>query len=1160
MKNLLPALVLFIFCTTANAQFQFKPLDTSDPNLPEWAKMMYGTNPNVFAVERAYKEYYKTHEEEKTPYTGYYNNWRRYIQPFVQEDGSIKYPTQQEREAQKQLARQAAQSSSSSNFAPWQFVGPTKNYRARYGAADPVAQISWHANMYCIDRSMTNPNVLYAGGENGGVYKTTDQALNWQYISLGEDMTTVSSIAVNPTDENDVLVNADSRTYRTTDGGLSWTQVGSPAFQARNVSIWQFLYNPDNTQIVFAGANDSLYKSTDGGNTWSGVYGGECMSIALNPLNSNIVYALRHNSVSKITDFYKSTDGGLTFTIKPTGWFTVPVADVGKIESYGGRIAVTEADTSRLYVLLAGSSQSTAQLQLNGQIGIYRSDDGGESWSNPHGLIGMPYDVATHPNMMTFSGGTDTYNQIYYNTTLIASQLDADRILIGGMSMWRSDDAAATYQPVGGYIGSVPYIHPDNQEFKVYKTSPTTEEVWFSSDGGIDYSTDFVATHESRANGVYGTALWGFDQGWNDDILVGGRYHNGNAARRDGYPAGEFLQVGGGEAATGYVNYSNEKKTYYSDIDGVILPDTLNGLLTTFPINEDPNESYIDNSSSRIMFDWDYWNVAYLGQENRIMKSTNGGTTYEDLYAFGSDPADRVFWIEQSRADKNVMYAQQVVGNISQLWKSLDRGVSWTQITLPQNRREVNFTLSYNNANEFWICFNSGANMNKVYHTVNSGTSWTNITTNALNGFTITAMAHQFGTDGGVYLATYHGPVFYRNNTMATWTPVGTNIPAISYPLRIVPFYRDNKIRLATWQLGIWDTQLYEPSELVADFSANYSQFYCPGDTISFVPHSVSSSSATYLWTFNGATPATSTAMYPKVVYNSTGTFDVKLVVTDGASVDSITKTGFINTAPPGGSAFVEDFETGSFAPSWNPEGTGSGNSGWAIDNAVGGYALSTHSMRFDNYNYDAQGARDAMWTSKYDLTNLASAWVKFDVAYSLYGGQYSDSLEIAASTDCGQTFAQLYLKGGATLATAPSYTSATFVPLANEWRTDSFDITSLAGYPEVIFAIINYGRFGQVIYADNFNMSNVIYTGVKPVSDIDVKVFPNPFHDELTFTAPASGDFDFVIYDAQSRAILSSKLNGSREISTGKLPAGVYFYEIKREGNIVRQGKLVKE
>ena len=152
-----------------------------------------------------------------------------------------------------------------------------------------------------------------------------------------------------------------------------------------------------------------------------------------------------------------------------------------------------------------------------------------------------------------------------------------------------------------------------------------------------------MQSHTSLTNGIYGAAFWGFDQGWNDDIMVGGRYHNGNAARRDGYPDGDYLQLGGGEAATGYVNYSNEKKTYFSDINGVVLPDSINGYARSFGMDTDPNESYVDNSSSRILFDWDYWNVAYAGQDNTIKKSTDGGSTFNVLYSFGTNTSDNIY-------------------------------------------------------------------------------------------------------------------------------------------------------------------------------------------------------------------------------------------------------------------------------------------------------------------------------------------------------------------------------------------------------------------------------------------------------------------------------------------------------------------------------------
>ncbi|MFN8164721.1 MAG: T9SS type A sorting domain-containing protein [Bacteroidia bacterium] len=1159
MKNILLLTALLFLSFFTSAQLCFKPLDTLDTTIPHWARMMYGAQPNVYEVEKEYKEYVNLHPDDKRPYIGYYQNWRRYVQRFVQEDGSIVIPTEQEEQQSLQRARQAQQGSTA-NHAVWSFAGPKKNYRTRYNITDGVEPLSWHANMYCIDRSMTNPNVLYAGGENGGVYKTIDQGQNWFYTSLNDNMTTVSAVAVDPNNENIVLVNADNRTYRSTNGGSSWSPVSNAHLTNGSTQIWQFVYNPDNSQIVYAGAEDSLYRSTDGGVTWHGVYGGECMSIALNPLNSSEVFALRYNSISRIADFYKSTDNGITFNLKATGWFTVPPVDAGLIQSFGGRIAVTVADTSRLYVLLPGESQASAQLQLHGQIGVYRSDDGGETWSRPHTQIGSPYNASTHPNMMTFSGGDDTYNQIYYNTTLIASQLDADRILIGGMSMWRSDDAGATFQPVGGYIGSVASIHPDNQEFKVYLTSPTTEEVWFSSDGGINYSTDFVATHESRCNGVYGTALWGFDQGWNDDIKVGGRYHNGNAARRDGYPAGEFDAIGGGEAASGYVNYSNEKKVYFSDIDGRILPDTIHGVIGTFSMDKDPNELYIDNYSSRLFFDWEYWNVGYLGKDNVMYQSLDGGSRFSPFYTFGSNSGDILLWMEQSRANKDVFYVEQVVSNVIVLWKSTDHGVTFTQVTLPQSRREMRFTLSGDHQDELWICYDNGGNGNKVYHSVDGGQSWSNITTATLDGYTMKGIVHQMGTDGGVYVGTYHGPIYYRNNTMPDWAVVGSNLPVISDPLRIVPFYRDQKIRVATWDLGVWENLLYEPSRVIADFSADYAEYFCPGDTVSFVPHSVASSTAVYHWTFTGATPATTTDMYPKVVYNTNGSFDVKLVVTDGAMTDSITKSNFIFSVPAQPGYPAEDFEAGTFDPSWQLEGTGISPTGWAISDSIGGYLQSTHSMMFNNYGMDLQGAHDQIWTRKYDFTNLASGWLKFDVAYSVYGGQYSDSLQIDLSTDCGSTWHRLYLRGGTDLATAPSLTSAPFVPTATQWRTDSVDVTAYAGYTDVIFSIANCGNYGQVLYVDNINLSSIVLLDVKNEDLAKVSVYPNPVRSELKVEIDKQDEYLLRIYDSHASIVEEKKMGQAATLNVEKLGAGNYFYEIISAKGVVARGKFVRQ
>jgi len=80
---------------------------------------------------------------------------------------------------------------------------------------------------------------------------------------------------------------------------------------------------------------------------------------------------------------------------------------------------------------------------------------------------------------------------------------------------------------------------------------------------------------ETRMYGMTASDFWGFGQGWNEDVWVGGRYHNGNAAFHENYGAGKTLFLGGAEDATGYVNQHNNRKTYYTDIGDKLIPEQI---------------------------------------------------------------------------------------------------------------------------------------------------------------------------------------------------------------------------------------------------------------------------------------------------------------------------------------------------------------------------------------------------------------------------------------------------------------------------------------------------------------------------------------------------------------------------------------------------------
>ncbi len=108
----------------------------------------------------------------------------------------------------------------------------------------------------------------------------------------------------------------------------------------------------------------------------------------------------------------------------------------------------------------------------------------------------------------------------------------------------------------------------------------------------------------------------------------------------------------------------------------------------------------------------------------------------------------------------------------------------------------------------------------------------------------------------------------------------------------------DGKILLSgNTQFSEFSNQKYtilriKGKEVIAAFGSSTS-LACTGQQVQFTSNSTGNN-LTYLWTFEGGTPATSTLQNPTVIYNSIGNFDVKLVATNGSVYDSLTVNNFI--------------------------------------------------------------------------------------------------------------------------------------------------------------------------------------------------------------------------------------------------------------------------
>ncbi|HLP60548.1 MAG TPA: PKD domain-containing protein, partial [Candidatus Deferrimicrobium sp.] len=85
------------------------------------------------------------------------------------------------------------------------------------------------------------------------------------------------------------------------------------------------------------------------------------------------------------------------------------------------------------------------------------------------------------------------------------------------------------------------------------------------------------------------------------------------------------------------------------------------------------------------------------------------------------------------------------------------------------------------------------------------------------------------------------------------------------------------------------------PAPPVAAFVAGATNINA-GDSVNFTDQSTNNPTS-WSWTFEGGTPATSTARNPTVTYNTPGTFDVTLIASNAQGSDTETKIDYMNVA-----------------------------------------------------------------------------------------------------------------------------------------------------------------------------------------------------------------------------------------------------------------------
>jgi photosystem II stability/assembly factor-like uncharacterized protein len=903
-RLLFTTIVNFLFSVAA-AQTINTAVILSNPQSPKFAKLIAAGNPNYFEVKKAFQEYEKAspekphqkfsnknknreaEEEENTdPWRFFFKRWQSKVSGFVKADGSIggiTDPSMQKyiKERQARLKQSTASKPNSPTSVDWRLVGPNMISRNTGESNDHIC------NVYCVDFNKSTAATGYAGTETGYIFKTTDYGETWNLVGAGMVFGGgIRSIATNPDDASVVYACGGNHIFKSTDGGVTWNVIFEIPNGPTGSSAWNIRVNPLRPQTILIGSESGLFQSYDGGVSFVFRLVGKVKGLQYKVGDTTQLFAFSTQEVATAnyptgnynSNIFKSNDGGKTFVKKTAGVYNY---DPALRYSYiATDLTVTAANPNILYAVMGGEAVDASNVKrLSGEICTLKSTDAGETWS----FAKTPLTV---PNMLVFpwleANFTDGYWQGDYNTWIIANSQNADEVIVGGLSGYKSTNQGADWSRILGY-SSLYDTHPDQQCLFISGT-----DLWVTCDGGILKSTDFLSSQpQVKIQGLYATEMWGFGVGWNQDVVTGGRYHNGNTAYYNGFfAANNFLLLGGAESATGYVSPYNTN-VYHSDIDAYQLPATITGALTTVPKpSKFPNESY-GQEWSKLIYHPNRSNTMFLGNGSEFWRSDDNGGSFTSMNIFSGNVLD----FDIPLSDSNYIY---VTTQDDKIWVSDNAGNSFTNITdiIPGGVKSI--SVNPVNPKECWVLVRGSGD---VYKTTNAGTSWTFAGGGNLagkNGGDILVQAD--AANATCYVMCNNGGMYYQNNsTGGSWVAANNNLPAAHNVRRIAPFYGKNKLYFASSGGGVWEHDFINPTLPFANFSSNIQTVECATDTVQFYSYSIadeSAGAAAYTWSFPGAVYTdVSNPKAPKVVYGNLGNYDVSLKVKDGNNQTSATRT-----------------------------------------------------------------------------------------------------------------------------------------------------------------------------------------------------------------------------------------------------------------------------
>jgi len=665
------------------------------------------------------------------------------------------------------------------------------------------------------------PNLFYFGATGGGVWRTMDGGRSWENISDGYFGGSIGAVEVAQSDPNVIYVGGGEKTVRgnvssgygvwkSVDAGKTWKEAGLE----KSRHIPRLRVHPDNPDVVFAAVlgniykpteERGIYKSTDGGASWRKVlFANEqagAVDLTFDPNNPRILYASTWRvqrtpySLSSGGDgsaLWKSTDSGETWS------------EISKNEGFPeGTLGIMGVTVSPV-----NSQRVWAIVEHKDKGGLYRSEDGGKTWSQ-------------------VNSERKLRQRAWYYTRVYADTHDEDVVYVLNVRYHKSTDGGRTFNTFNA-------PHGDHHDLWIAPEDPSRMIIGddggaqVSYDGGTTWSTYYnqptAQFYRVTTDNAFPYRIYAAQQD-NSTIRI--------KHRSDGYGIGEedWEETAGGESAHIAVDPENNDIVYGGSYGGFLTrvnhdartvravnvwPDNPMGygaegmkyrFQWNFPIifsRHDPNKLYTFSNHVHMSTDegqsWELLSPDLTRNDPDKLVSSGGPITQDNT---GVEYYCTIFAANESPLKEGLMWVGSDDGLIH---LTRDGGQNWEEVTPPEMPKWSMVNSIEPSAFDEGTCYVAATRYKLgdfkpyLYKTTDYGKSWQKITNGIDSEHFTRVLREDPGRKGLLYAGTETG-MYISFDDGRNWKPFQMNLPIV--PITDLAI-KDNNLIVATQGRSLW--------------------------------------------------------------------------------------------------------------------------------------------------------------------------------------------------------------------------------------------------------------------------------------------------------------------------------------------------------------------